>query len=107
MANSTITILIIIVLFIALISIFWISYKLHKKDDVSYEEFCEKIKDNQNLYMRYNFDNPFIPTFEEAYRIIEIKNGWIKLVNLNDETDIVHLPLREAYDIFNLEPFNL
>lgn len=106
MANSTISIIVIIGIFIGLLSIFLFAYHMHKKNNISYEEFCEKVKNCKYLYIRYHYDNPLIPTFEEKYEIINIENGWIKLFNFTDNTDVIHLPLKEAYNIFELEPYN-
>lgn len=106
MANSTISIIVIIGIFIGLLLIFVFAYILHKNNNISYEEFCEKVKNCKNLYIRYNYDNPLIPIFEEKYEIINIENGWIKLINVTDNTDVIHLPLKEAYNTFELEPYN-
>ena len=107
--------MVLLILFIFLGVITYIFYLTRTKvDKQELEEFTEKLKKAKYVTCEYVYDNPFIPALKDYYIVKEIKNGWVRLMQIKsvknlepffktEEESYTDLPIKEAYQVLNLQ----
>lgn len=108
-------VMILLILSIFLGVIMYISYLVRTKvNKQELEEFTEKLKKTKYATCEYVYDNPFIPALKDYYIVKEIKNGWVRLIQIKspenpipyhktEEESYCDLPIKEAYQVLNLQ----
>lgn len=107
--------MVLLILFIFLCVIMYTSYLTRTKvDKQELEEFTEKLKKARYATCEYVYEDPFIPVLKDIYIVKEIKNGWVRLIQIKsiekpepffktEEESYIDLPINEAYQVLNLQ----
>lgn len=100
---------------IILIGVFIIAHILHNNvNEQELREFEERLSKAKYATCEYVYTDPFIPTLKDIYIVKEIKNGWVRLIQIKsienpepffktEEKSYLDLPIREAYKVLNLQ----
>lgn len=112
MEYATIVIIGIAVIFIGILIT---EHILHNNaNEQGLKEFEEKLSKAKYATCEYVYENPFIPTLKDIYIVKEIKNGWVRLMQIKsienpepffktEEKSHIDLPIKEAYQVLNLQ----
>ena len=100
---------------VILIGILITSHILHNNvNEQELKEFEERLSKARYATCEYVYTDPFIPTLKDIYIVKEIKNGWVRLMQIKsienpepffktEEKSYVDLPIKEAYQVLNLQ----
>jgi hypothetical protein len=107
--------IVIIGIAVILIGILITAHILHNNVNVQeLKEFEESLSKARYATCEYVYTDPFIPALKDIYIVKEIKNGWVRLIQIKsienpepffktEEESYVDLPLKEAYKVLNLQ----
>ena len=107
--------IVIIGISVILIGVLIIAHILHNNvNEQELKEFEERLSKAKYATCEYVYTDPFIPTLKDIYIVKEIKNGWVRLMQIKsienpepyfktEEKSYVDLPLKEAYQVLNLQ----
>lgn len=107
--------IIVIGIAVILIGIFITAHILHNNvNEQELKEFEERLSKAKYATCEYVYTDPFIPTLKDIYLVKEIKNGWVRLIQIKsienpepyfktEEKSYVDLPIKEAYQVLNLQ----
>lgn len=112
MEYTTIIVISIAVILIGVLIIAHISHNNVIKREL--KEFEERLSKARYVTCEYVYINPFIPILKDIYIVKEIKNGWVRLLQIKsvenpepffktEEKSYVDLPIKEAYQVLNLQ----
>lgn len=101
-----------IVIIVLLISILLCNNR--NKKQIVLKEFEEKLSKARYVTCEYVYTDPFIPILKDIYIVKEIKNGWVRLMQIKsienpepffktEEESYIDLPIKEAYKVLNLQ----
>jgi hypothetical protein len=100
---------------VILIGVLIIAHILHNNvNEQKLKEFEEKLSKAKYATCEYVYTNPFIPILKDIYIVKEIKNGWVRLIQIKsvenpepffktEEKSYIDLPIKEAYQVLNLQ----
>ena len=107
--------IIVIGIAVILIGILITAHILHNNvNEQELKEFEERLSKAKYATCEYVYTDPFIPTLKDIYIVKEIKNGWVRLIQIKsienpepffktEEESYVDLPIKEAYQVLNLQ----
>ena len=107
--------IVIIGIAVILIGILITAHILHNNvNEQELKEFEERLSKAKYATCEYTYENPFIPVLKDIYIVKEIKNGWVRLIQIKsienpepflktEEKSYIDLPLKEAYQVLNLQ----
>ena len=107
--------IVIIGIAVILIGILITAHILHNNvNEQELKEFEERLSKAKYATCEYVYTDPFIPTLKDIYIVKEIKNGWVRLIQIKsienpepffktEEESYVDLPIKEAYQVLNLQ----
>jgi hypothetical protein len=107
--------IVVISIAVILIAVLIIAHILHNKvNEQKLKEFEEKLYKAKYVTCEYVYTNPFVPILKDIYIVKEIKNGWVRLMQIKsvenpepffktEEKSCIDLPVREAYKVLNLQ----
>lgn len=107
--------IIIIGIAVILIGILITAHILHNNvNEQELKEFEERLSKAKYATCEYVYTDPFIPTLKDIYIVKEIKNGWVRLIQIKsienpepffktEEESYIDLPIKEAYKVLNLQ----
>lgn len=107
--------IVIIGIAVILIGILITAHILHNNvNEQELKEFEERLSKAKYATCEYVYTDPFIPTLKDIYIVKEIKNGWVRLMQIKsienpepffktEEQSYVDLPIKEAYKVLNLQ----
>ena len=95
-----------------LIGILIVAHILH--NNINEREFEERLSKAKYATCEYTYEDPFIPVLKDIYIVKEIKNGWVRLMQIKsienpepffktEEESYIDLPIKEAYKVLNLQ----
>lgn len=107
--------IVIIGIAVILISILITAHILHNNvNQQELKEFEESLIKAKYATCEYVYTNPFIPVLKDIYIVKEVKNGWVRLLQIKsienpepffktEEKSYIDLPIKEAYQVLNLQ----
>lgn len=100
---------------VILIGVLIIAHILHNNvNEQELKEFEERLSKAKYATCEYVYEDPFIPVLKDIYIVKEIKNGWVRLMQIKsvdnpepffktEEKSYIDLPIKEAYQVLNLQ----
>lgn len=100
---------------VILIGILIVAHILHNNiNKQKLKEFEERLIKAKYATCEYVYANPFIPVLKDIYVVKEVKNGWVRLLQIKsiedpepifktEEKSYIDLPIKEAYRVLNLQ----
>lgn len=107
--------IVIIGIAVILIGVFIVAHILHNNvNEQELKEFEERLSKARYATCEYVYEDPFIPVLKDIYIVKEIKNGWVRLIQIKsienpepyfktEEKSYIDLPIKEAYQVLNLQ----
>lgn len=103
---------VIILIGMILIGILIVAHILH--NNINERDFEERLSKAKYATCEYTYEDPFIPVLKDIYIVKEIKNGWVRLMQIKsienpepffktEEESYIDLPIKEAYKVLNLQ----
>lgn len=100
---------------VILIGVLIIAHILHNNvNEQELKEFEERLSKAKYATCEYVYEDPFIPVLKDIYIVKEIKNGWVRLMQIKsvdnpepffktEEKSYIDIPIKEAYQVLNLQ----
>ena len=100
---------------VILIGILIVAHILHNNiNERELKEFEERLSKAKYATCEYVYTDPFIPMLKDIYIVKEVKNGWVRLIQIKsienpepvfktEEKSYIDLPIKEAYQVLNLQ----
>lgn len=107
--------IVIIGIAVILIAVFIVAHILRNNvNEQELKEFEKRLSKARYATCEYVYDNPFMPALKDYYIVKEIKNGWVRLIQIKspenpipyhktEEESYCDLPIKEAYQVLNLQ----
>lgn len=102
------------VFFIIVLTLIATSIIIYILTNKGYKQFKKDIQTAKYVSCNYDYEYQLIPNLYNIYEVIKIKNGWIELMQIKSmddktpyfntkEESTIFLPLKEAYQVLNLQ----